>query len=59
MDVIGKTIVGRYIDGTIVKGTITDYRMRNDELVYYVNSVIIRQSNVLEILSNEQSFRCC
>ena len=50
MDVIGKTIVGKYIDGTIVKGTITDYRMRNDELVYYVNSVIIRQSNVLEIL---------
>ena len=49
-NLIGKTIVGRYIDGTIVKGTITDYRMRNDELVYYVNSIIIRQSNVLEIL---------
>lgn len=52
---IGKTIIGKYINGSIVKGIITEYRMRYEEIIYYVtidgtcNSVIIRQSNVVDI----------
>ena len=62
MNLNGMTITGNYLNEYLVKGTIREYRMRYNELVYYVdlfkpitvysgvrNSVILKTSEVLSI----------
>ncbi len=62
MNLNGMTITGNYLNEYLVKGTIREYRMRRDELIYYVdlfkpitvysgvrNSVILKQSEILSI----------
>lgn len=61
-NLIGKTIVGKYIGEIIVKGTIRECRNRYSETIYYVDlfkpvtvrlgertSVILKTSEVLSI----------